>query len=110
MRLFTGSPGFYDVAIFICDGQFGSFDLIISGNIRFADLHFGHVIFHYLFLDLRSILYGLMMCGSLVDVHSSTTAPFSSVSCNLAPGSSSPVVRSVLESSTVVGSSSNTNS
>ena len=58
MRLFTGSPGFYDVAIFICDGQFGSFDLIISGNIRFADLHFGHIIFHYLFLDLYSILHG----------------------------------------------------
>ena len=58
MRLFTGSPGFYDIAIFICDGQFGSFDLIISGNIRFADLHFGHIIFHYLFLDLCSILHG----------------------------------------------------
>ena len=36
----------------------GAFDLIISGNIRFADLHFGHIIFHYLFLDLYSILHG----------------------------------------------------
>ena len=60
MRLFTGSPGFYDVAIFICDGQFSSFDLSISGNIRFANLHFGHVIFHYLFLDLYSILHGAL--------------------------------------------------
>ena len=58
MRLFSGSPALYDVAIFICDGQFGAFDLIISGNIRFADLHFGHVIFHHLFLDLCGIFHG----------------------------------------------------
>ena len=56
MRLFTGSPGFYDVAIFICDGQFGSFDLIISGNLGLAVLHFGHDIFRLLYLGLRRIL------------------------------------------------------
>ena len=58
MWLFTGSPAFYDVAIFICDSQFGSFKLIISGNVRLADLYLGHVIFHHLFLDLRGIFHG----------------------------------------------------
>ena len=57
MRLFSRNPALYNLAILICDGQFGSFDLVVSGNIRFADLHFGHVIFHYLFLDFCSIVH-----------------------------------------------------
>ena len=58
VRLFSGSPAHYNLAILICNGQFGSFDLLISGNVRFADLHFGHIIFHHLFLDLCCIFHG----------------------------------------------------
>ena len=58
MRLLCGSPAFHYLVIFIQDRQLRTRDLLVSGDIRFADLHLCHIVFHFMLLDFCSILDG----------------------------------------------------
>ena len=56
MRFTRRYPGFHHVAIAVQNRQLGSWQLLLSGDIGLADLHFGDVIFHLHLLDLGGIL------------------------------------------------------
>ena len=56
MRLLCGSPAFYYLVIFIQDRKLRTRNLLVSGDIRLADLHLCHIVLHLMLLDLCSIL------------------------------------------------------